>query len=326
MAGLGVVLFSAATPRIARAELPPPVEYVLAGHDAIIPRDQYGATQAQQHGKPFTERVQTRGAGARSDRWVTGVTLPSLTVFLPAGEPSAAVVICPGGGYAGLSFDKEGVFVAEWMRTRGVAAGVLKYHTAGDDGALLNKPYEDASLAIRYMKSHHGGNVGVMGFSAGGHLAATAATRPADGHGGGVSRVALQDTRLAFAVLIYPVVSMHQGVTHGGSRTNLLGGSPSDATVQQWSADQQVGDQTPPTFLVHATDDRAVPAENAVRYYRACLEHNVPAELHLFEKGGHGFGMWREELPVGQWPTLLEAWMRQRGLMSGPNATPLSER
>lgn len=268
------------------------------------------------------EQAVARGQGDRADRWVSGVSRPTISVYLPAASeaPTAAVVVCPGGGYAGLSYDKEGHFVAKWLRDRGVAAAVLKYRTGG--GAHQHPvPLSDAVRAVRVVRDRadewnvRPDAIGVMGFSAGGHLAATVGTRWEEGDAGDSDALQQTSARPDFLALIYPVISMEQGVTHGGSRRNLLGDSPSADAIDRLSADTSVTDQTPPALLIHAADDRAVPDENALRFYAACRAHGVPAELHVFEEGGHGFGMWREELPVGQWPELLAAWMRRHGWM-----------
>lgn len=267
------------------------------------------------------QATQTRGQGERSDRWIGGNYASNLTVTLPADgvKPTAAVVVCPGGGYGGLSYDKEGTFIAKWMNDRGVAAGVLKYRTGG--GAHQHPaPQDDVQLALQTMRAsadrfgYPADKIGVMGFSAGGHLAATAATQhdPGQPQRGDASPAAFS-SRPDFAVLIYPVISLEHGITHGGSRNNLLGPEASDEQAAAMSADLNVSEETPPSLLVHASDDRAVPVANSIRYYEACVKHNVPAELHVYEEGGHGFGMWRDGLPVEQWPATLEAWMARHG-------------
>ncbi|TWT38285.1 Acetylxylan esterase precursor [Posidoniimonas corsicana] len=264
----------------------------------------------------FEETRVERGSGERSDLWIGGVRDSTLQVFLPEGKPTAAVVVCPGGGYGGLSFVKEGTFIAEWFCERGVAAAVLKYRVGGG-GNRHPAPLNDAQAALQHLRQQAGKHgypadkIGVMGFSAGGHLAATAATQFADGTP--VEGDSPVSSRPDFAVLGYPVVTMGPA-THRGSRNNLLG-EVSDEEAAKMSAERNVTDQTPPTFIFHAQDDRAVPVENAILFYQACTKHGVPAEMHLFERGGHGFGMWRDNEPANAWPTLLEAWLRSRGLI-----------
>ncbi|TWT74430.1 Acetylxylan esterase precursor [Posidoniimonas polymericola] len=265
----------------------------------------------------FEEQRVVRGEPPRQDIWVGKSPNSSLRVFVPAeGQPTAAVVICPGGGYAGLSYVKEGVWVAKWFRERGVAAGVLTYRTGGG-GNQHPAPLSDAQAALQHMRQQAGelgypaDKVGVMGFSAGGHLAATASMQFATGSPNSDDEAVT--SRPDFSVLGYPVITMGDA-THSGSRNNLLG-QVSDEEAAKMSADLNVTDQTPPTFIFHAQDDGGVPVENALLYFRACTAHGVPAEMHLFERGGHGFGMWRDNEPVSAWPELLEAWMVSRDLM-----------
>ncbi|MBX3426014.1 MAG: alpha/beta hydrolase [Pirellulales bacterium] len=258
--------------------------------------------------------------------WMTRVVArPSMLPYLL--EPSAsqskgrpACVLCPGGGYGGLSMDKEGVEPARWLNERGVVAFVLRYRCGGGK----NKqpvPLEDAQRAIRTVRAHAKDwdvdpeRVGIWGFSAGGHLAATAGVFNDGGDPTAADSIDRQSSRPDFLVLIYPVVSMKPGTTHGGSLANLLGPDPSDELVAKWSADGQVNERTPPTFLVHASDDGAVVPENSLLFYRALVAHKIPAELHLYERGGHGFGMLRGDRPADRWPTLLEPWLRERGVL-----------
>ncbi|MEM6799140.1 MAG: alpha/beta hydrolase [Planctomycetota bacterium] len=284
--------------------LPAPVEYLLGEGNKV--------QTLSESGVELEQKIVTRGEGKWADRWVSGTSHATLTLYLPEGEPRAAAVVCPGGGYGFLSFDKEGVAVAEWLRDRGIAAGVLKYTTAGNAGKrpLLDKPLREAQQAIKLMKHQFGVPVGVVGFSAGGHLAASAANRVAKADEGQPGELATHDSRPAFHALIYPVISMAPGVTHGGSRRNLLGDSPAEGDVQNWSMEQAVTGETPPVFLVATADDRAVPAENSLRYFRACQSAGVPAELHIYPEGGHGYGMWRDQGTIATWPAAFEAWLR----------------
>lgn len=234
------------------------------------------------------------------------VNRPALTVYLAKAENAsgASVVVCPGGGYGGLAIEKEGHEVARWLAAQGVTAGVLKYRCGG--GANQHPvPMQDARQAVKLLRDRAQpwnlkvNMVGILGFSAGGHLASTIATD--------------RETDVNFAVLIYPVITMAEDVTHRGSKKNLLGDSPSDDLVKQMSRDEQVTADTCPTFLVHSGNDGAVPVDNSLRYYAACLEKGVAAEMHLFPTGGHGFGMFRGDRPVDQWPRLLRAWMVSNG-------------
>ncbi|MFO0801371.1 MAG: alpha/beta hydrolase [Gemmataceae bacterium] len=255
---------------------------------------------------------------------------PHVTVFRPAAGKAngTAVVICPGGGYGFLADDHEGKQAAEFMNTLGVTAFVLKYRIVTKDrpGPLHPAPLEDAQRAIRLVRSKaadyevNPGRVGIWGFSAGGHLASSAATHFDTGKKGdsvdGVS------CRPDFAILAYPVISMETGVTHGGSRNNLLGSNPDAKLVEYMSNDRQVTKNTPPTFIFHTSEDKSVLAENPVRFYLACKAAGVPCELHIYEKGRHGVGLGRDpkwtggEPSVATWPDRLADWMRSRGLLT----------
>ncbi len=284
-----------------------PVEYVL-GPDSSF--------QTLSDTKPpLEQRVRQQGRGERGDRWISHISHPTLTVYRPSSPPHAAVVVCPGGGYSFLSFDKEGTYVARWLVERGFAAGVLKYSTAGSpsvgDDPLLNGPLSEAQQAIKLLKHQLNVPVGVIGFSAGGHLAACAANRFSDPASSSTGALAAYDSRIAFHALIYPVISMENGATHGGSRKNLLGASATEPSVRAWSMDQAVTGSTSPAFLVATGDDRVVPVENSLRYYRACQAAGVPAEIHIYPEGGHGYGMWCEKATVADWPLALEKWLNK---------------
>ncbi len=265
------------------------------------------------------EKVVVRGSGAGSNRWVNTVSRPTLTVYHPAAEHSArsAVVICPGGGYSGLSFDFEGCLVAQWLAENGVTAAVLKYRHAPFRDPV---PLSDAQRALRTVRAHaedwgvEPDRIGVMGFSAGGHLAASASTRFDSGDPTNKDPTDGESCRPDFSILIYPVISMEAGMTHGGSRANLIGADADAERTAATSCDQLVTADTPPAILIHATDDGAVKVANALSYYRALVDHNVAAELHVFESGGHGFSMRPQSKPVDEWLDLVHAWLVQRQL------------
>ena len=256
------------------------------------------------------------------DAWVSSVVEPNLTVYLPTDETrnGTAIVICPGGGYAGVAIDKEGHEIAEWFRQRGVAAVVLKYRNGGKQHQHP-VPLDDAQRALRIVRSHAKqwqiatDRIGIMGFSAGGHLASTAGTHYDEGDPSATDPLNRISCRANFMVLVYPVISMEDDITHRGSRKNLLGESPSAESIANLSNHRQITAETGPTFLVHSGDDKAVPVANSWRFYRALLKHNVPAELHVFELGSHGFGMRAKDLPVGDWPMLLENWLAEKGFL-----------
>ncbi|WP_343796533.1 alpha/beta hydrolase [Gaetbulibacter jejuensis] len=240
------------------------------------------------------------------------VVKPTLTIYKPKKPNGTAIVICPGGGYRHLAMNKEGFKVAEWLSTLGVTAIVLKYRLPSDS-IMKNKsvgPLQDAQEAMRYVRRHAAAlnidpsKVGVLGFSAGGHLAATLSTQ----YDLGVYKHDNTSAKPDFSILIYPVISMDNSITHQGSKTSLLGENPSFERVQQFSNELQVDEHTPMTFIVHATDDKSVPIENSLRYYMALKKHQVPAELHIYEKGGHGFGLGRKYTSQF-WAFTCEKWL-----------------
>lgn len=247
--------------------------------------------------------------------------IPHLSVFLPgdAGRPTPAVVICPGGGYGGLAFDKEGTNVAQWFQGHGVAALVLKYRLPVD-GYLHPVPLLDAQRALRLVRSRSTewkidpARIGIMGFSAGGHLASTLETHFDAGDPQAVDPVDRAGCRPDFAVLVYPVISMQDGITHAGSKKNLLGLHPDAALVANLSNNTQVTPQTPPTVIVVAQDDRSVPPINSHLMYEALQKAGVPSALQEYPKGGHGFGFGAvpDHSPPG-WLDRAAAWLKGEG-------------
>jgi acetyl esterase/lipase len=245
---------------------------------------------------------------------ISKVSVPTLTIYKPANPNGMSVIICPGGGYGILAFDKEGTRVAEEMNKWGITAFVLKYRLP-DDTTNIDRstaPLMDAQQAIRLVRSKAAewglkkDKIGIMGFSAGGHLASTATT-----HFSSNVDVTNKDTtsvRPDFAILIYPVISFDSTITHKGSRNNLVGTTASSETIKLYSNELQVNAKTPPSFLVHAADDGAVPVENSIRYYQACVKYKVPAEMHLYPKGGHGFGMFNKTT-TDNWMDRLKNWL-----------------
>ena len=272
--------------------------------------------------QPGPERIEGRDSEGPANRWIVGTTRPTLTAHSPpaAKRSGAAGVVCPGGGYAGMAFDKEGENICQWLARRGVTAFTLKYRHGG--GAHQHPvPLSDVERAVRWVRGHadeYGINaerIGVMGFSAGGHLASTIGTHFQPGDPQADDPVERHSSRPDFLVLVYPVISMDEAITHAGSRENLLGKSPEAELVVDLSNDLQVTGATPPTFLVHASDDQVVPVEHSWRFYRAVTAHGIPAELHVYEQGGHGFGMLQRDLPVDHWPAAFEAWLKSRGFV-----------
>ena len=250
--------------------------------------------------------------------------VPLLTAYqAPAGKATgAAVVVCPGGGYGALAMDHEGKQVAEFFNGLGVHAFVLKYRIVakGRPGPLGEAPLADVNRAVRTVRSLAGESgfdpkrVGLMGFSAGGHLASTGGTHFDAGKPGG-DEVDAQSSRPDFLILGYPVVTMQDGVTHAGSKRNLLGANPPAEQVERFSNEKQVTKDTPPTFIFQTNEDVPVPAENAVRFYLALRQAKVPAELHVYEKGQHGVGINpKTGTPTDTWKDRLADWLAVRGV------------
>ncbi len=253
---------------------------------------------------------------AESDR-------PTLTIVRAARGPSGTgIIIAPGGGYGALAMDHEGRQVAAYLNAMGVSAFILKYRL----GPRYRHPVElgDAQRAIRLVRARAKefgvlpDRIGMMGFSAGGHLTATAGTQFDGGKPEAADAVERASSRPDFLVLGYPVISFDPAITHAGSVRNLLGEKPDPALISRLSNDLQVTPETPPTFLFHTSADTAVPPENSVRFYLALRQAKVPAELHIFENGPHGVGLALGDPALGAWPPLLTTWLRARGLLTRP--------
>jgi acetyl esterase/lipase len=246
---------------------------------------------------------------------------PSLTIFLPVKNQAngTGVIVCPGGSYTALASNHEGRQVANWLNSLGIAAFVLKYRL----GPRYHHPIElgDAQRAIRLVRAHateYGiapDHLGVIGFSAGGHLAATMGTHFDNGSAADPDPIQRASSRPDFLVLGYPVISFTTPYAHQGSLRNLLGDNPDPKLVQSLSAELQVTPQTPPTFLFHTTEDKTVPVENSVLFYLALRKAGVAAELHIFERGPHGVGLALRDPTLAKWPELLANWFRERGLL-----------
>lgn len=246
--------------------------------------------------------------------------IPTLAAFLlpPERAVPTAVIVCPGGGYLHLATDKEGDQVARWLNSIGVQAFVLKYRL----GPRYHHPVElgDAQRAIRTVRfraaQYHiqPDRIGIMGFSAGGHLASTAGTHFDSGNPDAADPIDRVSCRPDFLVLGYPVISFTQHV-HVGSMHALLGENPDPELVALLSNELQVTPQTPPTFLFHTTADQTVPVENSVMFYLALHKAGVPAEMHLYEEGPHGVGLAPTDEALSSWPARLADWLRVRGLL-----------
>ena len=252
---------------------------------------------------------------------ISKVSQPTMTIFLADAKIAngTSVVICPGGGYHHLSINKEGYKIAKWLNTLGISAFVLKYRMPSDL-TMKDKtvgPLQDAQEALRMVRRNaekwkiDPNKIGIMGFSAGGHLAATLSTQFAEKVYDSKDNTS---SRPDFSILMYPVISMQDGITHSGSKENLLGKNASAILVEQYSNEKQVNATTPKTFIVHATDDKAVPVENSINYYLALKQNNIPVEIHLYENGGHGFGLGTDGTNKN-WSKTCENWLISNGFI-----------
>lgn len=256
--------------------------------------------------------------------WITGVRWPTLTIYLPPKEKAtgAAVVICPGGGYGGEAMDLEGYHVAKRFAEAGVAGIVLKYRLPAPDMDRTQTPWplQDGLQAMRLVRDHANDwhldphKIGIMGFSAGGHLASSVATHFDGGDAKSPDRTARLSSRPDFLILGYPVITFHGPYAHTGSRDNLLGPNADPKLVTLYSNDEQVTAQTPPTFLVHAQDD-GVSVQNSVLFSEALKRHGVPYEFLHLKTGGHGFGLGVHGGEPAQWPDRCLAWLKERHLI-----------
>jgi acetyl esterase/lipase len=250
---------------------------------------------------------------------ISKVSVPALTMYTPAApnEKRAAIIICPGGGYTLLAATHEGSDVAKLFNDWGITAFVLKYRLP-DDITMIDKsigPLQDAQRAVQMLRENASkwnidpGKIGIMGFSAGGHLASTASTHFNKAVIDNPNNISL---RPDFSILLYPVISFTDSLAHMGSRSNLIGKDPTMEKINEYSNEIQVTAQTPPTFLVHAEDDKTVKVENSIAYYLSLLKNNVPAELHIYPKGGHGFGM-NNKTTNDKWMERLKNWLQGNG-------------
>lgn len=250
--------------------------------------------------------------------WLKNVSKPTLTSYHPSEKiaTGAAVIICPGGGYSGESYLREGTLIAETFVKKGIAAFILKYRLPSDS-IMIDKaigPLQDAQQAIKTVRQNASAwnidpsKIGIMGFSAGGHLASTAGTHFDKSYIPNKAQISL---RPDFMVLIYPVISMTDEIGHLGSRQNLLGKSASEKQKKLFSNELQVSPNTPATWITHTGDDNVVPVENSIRFYQALIKNEVPSEMHLYPKGNHGFVL---SLPTEEWMQPLFDWMNNSGI------------
>lgn len=255
---------------------------------------------------PTSNEISDSEKQAQNGTRVSNISTPELLIYLPdkSKNTRVAVLICPGGGYAGLAMGHEGTDVAKWLNEKGIAGIILKYRLPNKHKEV---PLEDGWQAMRYVREHaeelgiDPNKIGIAGFSAGGHLASTVSTHFATS---GTS------TRPDFSILFYPVITMEAG-THGGSKLNLLGNNPTMADIHMFSNEKQVNVNTPPTILLLSDDDRAVLPVNSTSYYDALKRNNVPAAMYIFPEGGHGWGMKESFRYRSLMLSLLEAWLNE---------------
>jgi acetyl esterase/lipase len=254
------------------------------------------------------------------DERVYNVSVATLTVF-PAPAPDerrAAVIVCPGGGYVRLAVAKEGSEVTRFLNSLGVSAFVLKYRVAPYRHPA---PLRDVLRAVRWVRSHadelgvDAGRIGVFGSSAGGHLAASAGTLFDSSEGKTGAPLDSVAARPDFIALLYPVITMKEPHAHAGSRKALLGPDPAPSAIEAASLELHVRRETPPTFIVHTAEDKSVPVENSLAFYQALRAAAIPAEMHLYEKGPHGFGLRKDLGPASEWPARFAEWLRAQGFL-----------
>lgn len=287
------------------------IPVLRAADPTVIPLWPEGVPGLKSNGGPESDQGMGR---------VGNIHRPTLTWYpAPAATSNGtAVIVCPGGGYARLSFLMEGTDVAEWLNTLGVSAFVLKYRVKEYGHPA---PLRDALRAIRLVRSRAGefgvraDRIGIMGFSAGGHLAASAGTLYDAPEGKTGAALDAVSGRPDFMVLIYPVITMRDPYVHAGSRENLIGAHPDEAALHHLSPEENVTAATPPAFLVSTEEDKTVPFQNTVMFFEALKRAGVPAEMHVFEKGPHGFGLRKDLGPASNWPELCAAWLRLQKLI-----------
>ena len=250
-------------------------------------------------GAPNTNGLEANEDEKKKD-FPSKIVTPTLTVHVANKPNGKAILCCPGGGYSIVAMNHEGHDMAAWLNAQGYTLAVLKYRMPNGHDEV---PLSDALQAMRILRQHSEewkiSKIGVMGASAGGHLASTVATHYTE------------DSRPDFQVLFYPVISMQPDITHRGSRENLIGKNPSEELVNKYSNELQVNAQTPPAFILHSSDDGGVPVENSIRYYQALVKNRVPVSLHCYPVGGHGWG-YRDSFPYKhEWQSELEKWLRE---------------
>ncbi len=271
--------------------------------------------------KPAPNYKEKSVTGADGVIRISNVSIPEITIFQPKKSlgNNTAVIICPGGGYSILAYNKEGTEVAKILNNWSVTAVILKYRLPSDS-IMKDKsigPLQDAQRAIQYVRENaaqlniNPESIGIMGFSSGGHLASTLSTHFDKAYIDNPKNTSLRPN---FSILGYPVISFTDEFAHRGSRNNLIGKNPSPELIKEFSNELQVTEKTPPAFLVLAGDDKGVSPENSIRYYEALLKVHVPAELHIYQNGGHGFGT-HNKTTKENWMETLKHWMQHNNFI-----------
>jgi len=243
-----------------------------------------------------------------------GGDAPFIESFKARKSNGITILVCPGGGYGHLAVDHEGKDIAKFYNDNGFDAWVLHYRVNEDGKNQYHFPdqYNDVTTAIRIVKSKAKDpeKVGIIGFSAGGHLSSMGATMHLEAEKDAKNTIQGFSSRPAFAMLIYPVIDMSSDIAHQGSKKNLLGENPSKQLADSLSTQNRVNEKTPPTFIVYSTDDDVVMVENGIAFYDALRKHHVPATLHIYDHGGHGYGMAEKDPVIGAWPKMSVEWIR----------------
>lgn len=269
---------------------------------------------------PNQNEIKVEEADATTDKLrITAVDKPEIEVYLPAKHYATgeAVIILPGGGYRILAYNHEGVDVAKMFNSKGIAGIVVKYRLPITENNIDGKisPFLDAQRAVRLTRFNaadwgiDSNKIGIMGFSAGGHLASTLGTHFNEEYFT-TDEIDKLNCKPDFMILMYPVITFKQPYLHMGSRTNLIGANPTEELINFYSNELQVTKETPPTFLIHAQDDEGVPVENSINFFKSLKKNNVPAEIHIFQEGGHGFGLATKKGRLSEWQELCLSWIK----------------